>query len=129
MAEHLVVTGLFDVEDLTSEGQDRLILAVATLLGRPACRIALDQKEFAVFGIAVLTIGEFAGQGSRIEAALAPDQLAGASGGVAGACGTGRAPPASRLMISSMVLAEAAKELESWPLLGAGSSSTSHTLR
>ena len=44
MAQHLVVAGLLDVQDLTLQRQNRLELAVASLLRGPTCRLTLDQE-------------------------------------------------------------------------------------
>jgi hypothetical protein len=60
--EHLVDAGLLDVEDLAAQREDRLGLAVASLLGRAAGRVALDDEELGVLGVALLAVGELAGQ-------------------------------------------------------------------
>ncbi len=51
-----------DVQDLAADGQDRLCLAVARLLGAAAGRIALDNEQFGAFGAVGGAIGELAGQ-------------------------------------------------------------------
>ena len=45
--QHLVEARALDVQDLASQRQDRLVLAVAALLGRAAGGIALDDEELA----------------------------------------------------------------------------------
>ena len=60
-----------DIEDLALERQDRLRLAVAALLGAAPCRVALDQEEFAVRGVAVLAVGQLARQRGDAHRALA----------------------------------------------------------
>ena len=45
--DEAVKTRLLDVEHLAAQGQDGLELAVAALLGRTACRIALDDVQLA----------------------------------------------------------------------------------
>ena len=45
VAEHLVKTGFFDVQDLTLERQNGLILTVAALFGRAAGRISLNDVD------------------------------------------------------------------------------------
>jgi len=45
--QHLVVAGLFNVEDLALERQNGLEAAVAALLGGAACAFALDQIKLA----------------------------------------------------------------------------------
>src|SRR5690242_20876724 len=75
-AQHLVEACPLDVEDLAAQRQDRLVLAVAPLLGRSAGGIALDDEELGEGGVALLAVGELAGERSEIEGALAPRQLA-----------------------------------------------------
>src|SRR6266699_3758736 len=57
--QHFVVARLFDVEDFSLERQDGLVLAVASLLRRPAGRFALNDEYLAARRIALLAIGEF----------------------------------------------------------------------
>src|SRR6185503_5542411 len=66
-----------DVEDLAAQGEDRLELAVAALLGRAAGRIALDDEDLGEGRIALLAIGELAGEGGDVEGTLAARELAG----------------------------------------------------
>ena len=47
VVEDFVVHGLLHIQDLASEGHDGLEHAVASLLGGSACRITLDEEEFA----------------------------------------------------------------------------------
>ena len=63
-AEHLVEARALDVEDLAAQRQHRLEGAVAALLGGAAGRIALDDEEFGFRRIALLAVGELAGQAS-----------------------------------------------------------------
>ncbi len=83
VAQHLVVAGLLDVEDLALEGQDGLEAAVAALLGGAAGAFALDQVEFAAVGVAFAAVSQLAGQTAAIERALAARQVAGLAGGFA----------------------------------------------
>ena len=87
VAEHLVVAGLFDVEDLALEREDGLELAVAALLGGAAGGLTLDQVELAAVGLALGAVGQLAGQAAAVERALAAGQVAGLAGGFAGAGG------------------------------------------
>ncbi len=87
VAQHLVVAGLFDVEDFALERQDRLIAAVAPALGGAAGGFSLDDEDFAARGIAFLAIGEFSRQAAGIERGFAARQLARLAGCFAGACG------------------------------------------
>ena len=87
VAEHLVVPRLFDVQDFALEGQDRLIAAVAPALGRAAGGLAFDEEDFAAGGIALLAIGELAGQAARIERGFAASKFTSLAGGFARARG------------------------------------------
>ena len=69
--QHSVEARTLDVEDLALQRQDRLDVTVAALLGGAAGGIALDQIKFAFGGIALLAIGELAGQRSNAHHALA----------------------------------------------------------
>src|SRR5260370_36475379 len=66
VAEHLVVTRLFDVKNFALERQDSLIFTVAAHLRRAAGRFAFDDEQLAPRGIALLAIGEFSRQAARI---------------------------------------------------------------
>ena len=54
--------GAGDVEDLAAEGEDRLGLAVARLLGGAAGAVALDDEDFGALGVVVGAVGELAGE-------------------------------------------------------------------
>jgi hypothetical protein len=81
--EHLVDARLLDVEDLALEGEDRLELALAALLGRAAGRITFDDVQLGVLAVARRAVGQLAGQVAAGERALAdglarlPRRLAG----------------------------------------------------
>src|SRR6202522_977106 len=83
VAEHLVVAGFFDVEDLAIEGQDGLVAAIAAAFGGAAGGFTLDEEDFAARGIAFLAIGELSGQAAGIESGFAASELAGLAGGFA----------------------------------------------
>jgi hypothetical protein len=68
--EHLVKAGPFDIEDLASERQDRLVLARTALLGGAAGGIALDQEQFRLGRIALGAIGQLARQEAMSSAPL-----------------------------------------------------------
>ena len=76
LPEHLVEAGLLDVQDLALDRQDRLEAPVAALLGRAAGRFALDDVELALRRIALLAVGQLAGQAAAVERALAADEIA-----------------------------------------------------
>src|SRR5207244_11430126 len=71
------------VDDLAAERQHRLGLPVASLLGGAAGRVALDQEQLAVLGIALRAVGELGGEPLLVAAPLAgelprlPRRLAG----------------------------------------------------
>ena len=76
-AEHLVEAGFLDVEDLALDRQDRLEAPVAALFGGAACRLAFDDVDLALRGIALLAIGQLARKAAAVERAFAPDEIAG----------------------------------------------------
>ena len=76
-SQHLVDPGPLDVKDFAAQRQDCLSAAIASLFGRAAGRIALDDEQFAAAGIALLAVSQFAGQRRGVQRALAPHQLFG----------------------------------------------------
>ena len=62
--EGFVPHGFLYVQDFTAQGQDGLVLAVSSLLGRSACRVTLDEEQFAFFGVLAGAVGQFAGHTS-----------------------------------------------------------------
>lgn len=48
IAQHLIQPLLFGIEGLAAQGENRLIAAVAPLLGAAACGIALDDEQLIV---------------------------------------------------------------------------------
>ena len=58
-------------------------MPVAPLLGGAACGVALDQEQFGLGGVTLLTVGQLAGQGCDVHRALAAGQLARLLGGLA----------------------------------------------
>ena len=89
-AEHLVEARLLDVEDLALERQDRLKAPIASLLRRSPCRLALDEVELAQRRIALLAVGQLAGQRAAVERALAAHEIAGLAGRLARTGGVDR---------------------------------------
>src|SRR3989442_1470551 len=65
--EHLVEARLLDVQDLSTQRQDRLVLASATLLGRPAGRVTLDDEELRERRVPFLAVGELPRQAAAVE--------------------------------------------------------------
>ena len=76
LLEHLVEARLLDVQDLALDGQDGLEAPIAALLGRAACRFALDDVDLALRRVALLAVGELAGKRAAVERALAAHQVA-----------------------------------------------------
>jgi hypothetical protein len=74
--DQLVETRALDVQDLALERQDRLELAVASLLGRAAGRVALHQVELRERRVLFLAVRELARQAETVQYALAPGHLA-----------------------------------------------------
>ena len=87
--DDLVEARLLDVEDLAAERQDRLEAAIAALLRRATRGVALDDEQLAARGVALLAVGELAGQGQAVEGALADDEVAGLARRLAGATRSG----------------------------------------
>ena len=81
--QHLVEAGALDIEDLAAQRQHGLIFARPALLGRTTGRITLDDEEFGLGRIALLAVGQLAGQAGDIERALAACQFARLAGGFA----------------------------------------------
>ena len=82
-AEHAVEPRALDVQDLALDRQDRLEAAIAALLGRAAGRLAFDDVDLGLRGIALLAVGQLAGQRAAVERALAAHQVAGLAGRLA----------------------------------------------
>ena len=86
MAQHLVVAGLFHVEDLALERKNRLEPAIAALLGGAAGAFTLDKVEFAAVRIALGAVGQLAGQAAAVQRAFAACKVAGLARCFTGAC-------------------------------------------
>ena len=94
--QHLVKARFFNVKNFSFQRKNRLVLSIASLFGRAAGGIALDDVDFRERRIALLTIGEFARQHRRTQRAF-PYNLARLSRRVTGARGIQRlADDASR---------------------------------
>ena len=78
-----VQASAFDVQNLTAQGQNRLVFAVARLLGRTACGIALDDEDFRQRGIFARAVGKLTRHAERIEHTLAARHFAGLAGSLA----------------------------------------------
>ena len=84
--KHPVKTGALDVQDFTLQRQNRLIMAVATLLCRTTCGVAFDQEQFGLCRVFFLTVGQLAGQRRNAHDRFAA-RLARFTGGFAGGGG------------------------------------------
>ena len=82
--ERAVQAGALHVEDLAAQGQDGLRLAVAGLLGRAACGVALYDEYLGIGRGLGRAVGQLARQRERVEHSLAARHLAGLAGGLAG---------------------------------------------
>ena len=85
--ERAVVAHALDVQNLAAQGQNRLDVSAAAVLGRAACRVALYDKELGELSVAHRAVGELAGERRRLEQALATRRLARLAGSVAGLAG------------------------------------------
>ena len=72
-----------DVQDLAAQGQDRLVLSVARLLRRAACRVALDDDHLGFCRVLAAAVRKLSGTGEGVEHALAARHLPGAARGLA----------------------------------------------
>ncbi len=71
-----VDAGLFDVDDLAAQRQDRLEHRVATTLGRAAGRVALHHIQFRFRRVCRTAVGQLARQPADIGGAFAAHQFA-----------------------------------------------------
>ena len=85
--EGAVAHDLLHVENLAAQRQDGLVAAVAALLGAAACRVSLDEEDFALGGVVALAVGQLAGHAGAAEHVAALHHLAGLAGGLTGAGG------------------------------------------
>ena len=90
VAQHLVVAGLFHVQDFALQRQDGLVAAVAALLGGAAGGFTLDQVELALVGLPLAAVGQLAGQAAAVQRTLAAGEVACLARGFAGAQGVDR---------------------------------------
>ena len=74
VTQHLVEPGFLYIQYLSLERENCLILPVATLFGRAARGITLDNVDFRKSGISLLAIGQLSRKHSRSECAF-PDNL------------------------------------------------------
>ena len=70
VAVDLVEARFLHVEHLAPQRKDRLIPPVAPADGRAACRVTLDDVNFRMRRVALLTVGQLAGQGRALQRCL-----------------------------------------------------------
>ena len=83
--EQLLVARFFHVQNLAAQRQDRLELAVATLLGGATGGVALDNVDFAARRVFFLAVRQLAGQAHAVEHTLAACHVARLAGRFTGA--------------------------------------------
>src|SRR5687767_6497550 len=71
VAQHLVEPGLLHVQYLTEQRQNRLAPPIPTLLGRAACRVALDYIKLRPRRIALRAVGQLTRQRRAFTGVLA----------------------------------------------------------
>src|SRR5258705_5331120 len=75
VGEDLVDAGLLHVDDLAAEGQNRLELALPSLLGAATGGVALDEVDLAQRGVRQRAVRELARQVADVERALAAREV------------------------------------------------------
>src|SRR5262249_28990279 len=73
--QHLIEAGLLDVQDLSAQRQDRLVLPVASLLRRATCRVALDDEQLRERRVTLLAVRQLAGERAAVERPLAAREV------------------------------------------------------
>ena len=84
---NLIQTGLFHVQNLTAQGQDRLGRAGTGRLGGATCGISLYDVDLAVLRILIGAVCQLSGQSHTIESGLSSGQVAGFSRCLTGTLG------------------------------------------
>ena len=87
VAVDLVGARLFDVQHLAPEGEDGLEARVASLRGRAACGVALDDVNFGQRRVGVVAVAQLIRHLAGLEAGLAADGFARLARGLARAVG------------------------------------------
>ena len=85
--ESFVPHGFLHVQDFTTQGQDGLVLAITSLFGRAACRVTLDEEQFAFVRILAGAVGQFARHTSAAHRRFALYGLTSFAGCYTGSCG------------------------------------------
>ena len=80
IVENLMLHRLFNVKNLTAQRKDGLMHTVTAHLCRTACRVSLDDKQFAILCRVRLTVGQFARQSATAKRRLALDAHTGLVG-------------------------------------------------
>src|SRR5262249_8435244 len=74
--QHAVDAGTLDVQDLAADRQDRLRARLARRHGRTARRVALDDEQLALIGVATRAVLQLVWHTGTREAGLAPHDVA-----------------------------------------------------
>ena len=90
MPEHLVVTRLFDVKNLSFEREDGLEASITPLLGRPSGGFSLYEKKLAPLRLFFRAVRQLARKAAAVECTFAPGEVASFPGSFAGAGGLNR---------------------------------------
>ena len=80
--EDAMFGSLLHIQDLTTEREDGLEVAVTALLGGSACGVTLHEVEFALFRHLRRAVGKLAGEAAAAEGGLALHLLTGLAGGM-----------------------------------------------
>ncbi len=81
--DQAIETRFFDVEHFAAQRQDSLEFAIAPLLGRASCGVALDDVDFAQGGVFFLAVGQLARQTGAFQDAFPARHFAGLAGRIA----------------------------------------------
>ena len=87
VAVDLVRPGLLHIEHLTPERQNGLETGIPPLLGGAPCGVALHDINFRQRRVALIAVGQLAGEGGALQGVLSADALPGLAGGLPGPVG------------------------------------------
>ena len=86
VVQHLVEARLFHVDDLAAQGQNGLEVALASLLGRTAGRVALHEIDLAERRVGEGAVGQLAGEVGYVERRLLAREITGFARRFTGPC-------------------------------------------
>ena len=73
--KHAIKSSLLHIQNLASKGKDGLITTIPSLLRGASCRVALDQVQFALVRVFLLTVCQLSRKVSSIQNGLSARQL------------------------------------------------------